>query len=165
MASTIDPTLDGDMTADGRVVQKSELQQQFTAAVTDIDALQAADLLRLHALTNVVTLAELGADKIIIPAVTGKQIVVYSLAILCDGTFTTGTSVEFEDSSATIEVAHVLVADLADNDQWLTVANAEMVLGAGFGTALTVSESMDITETGSHAAGTSITVYVTFKYV
>lgn len=44
MASTIDPTLDSDMTTDGRVVRKSELQQQFTAAVADIDALQGAEL-------------------------------------------------------------------------------------------------------------------------
>lgn len=44
MASTIDPTLDGDTTADGRVVRKSELEQQFQAASDDIDALQGAEL-------------------------------------------------------------------------------------------------------------------------
>lgn len=44
MASTIDPTLNGDMTADGRSVNKSEVQQQFQAAHDDIEALQGVQM-------------------------------------------------------------------------------------------------------------------------
>ena len=55
MASTIDETLAGDTTADGRVVRKSELEEQFLAAHDDIEALQ-------DDLTDAVMAAGTGAD-------------------------------------------------------------------------------------------------------
>lgn len=55
MASTIDPTLNGDMTADGRDVNKSELQQQFQAAADDFEIIEAD-------LTGAVMAAGTGAD-------------------------------------------------------------------------------------------------------
>lgn len=41
MVSTIDPTLGGDTTEDGREVRKAQLQEQFQAAVDEIEVLQA----------------------------------------------------------------------------------------------------------------------------
>ena len=56
--NTIDPTLAGDMTTDGRVVNKSEVQQQFTAAATDVDALGV----EVEALRGVALTAGTGFD-------------------------------------------------------------------------------------------------------
>jgi hypothetical protein len=65
MASTIDPTLDGDMIADGRVVKKSELEQQFDAAVADIDALQGVSL---TAGSGILGIAETFATRTVVTA-------------------------------------------------------------------------------------------------
>ena len=64
MASTIDPTLNGDMTADGRAVNKSELQQQFTAAAADIVDLQGATLTAGAGIAGIETFAS-GDDLIV----------------------------------------------------------------------------------------------------
>ena len=73
MASTIDSTLNGDLTTTGQTVQKAELKQQFDAAVTDIEALQdgtgiatdAVDTANIQdeAVTNA-KLAHMAADTI-----------------------------------------------------------------------------------------------------
>lgn len=60
MASTIDPTLNGDMTADGRVVNKSELQQQFTAAAADIVAIQGGTVTMGSGIDGVAAVAASG---------------------------------------------------------------------------------------------------------
>ena len=158
-ATSIDPTLNGDTTADGRVVNKSELEQQFQAAADDFDALSAATVRYYY---QNVTVAELNAGEELIAGISGKQITVLDFKMIAAGTFTELTSVELEDESATISVASVAAAGLANTNS-VDFDDAACTLGAGFGTPLTANEGLSITKTGTdESTATSVKVYITY---
>ncbi|MCK5602419.1 hypothetical protein KAR91_11130 [Candidatus Pacearchaeota archaeon] len=122
---------------------------------------------RLGAITAQVSvsLAELNAGKVIIPAVTGKQIVVLDFNIVCDGSFAALTSAELEDSSASVNVCSLAQAQMTD-DAVLTKGITGVTLGVGIAEGLTVSESLDITLTGATATtATGLIVVVTYMLV
>ena len=107
------------------------------------------------------TLAEINAGKTIIPAVTGKQIQVLDYIAIAAGTFADTTSVDLQDESAT-NVTALAVADLDD----ATLLPSDGTLGAGFGVPLTVSEALEVVNTGSTATGgTSVRFIVSYKLV
>ena len=112
-----------------------------------------------------VSLVELNADKIIVAAVTGKQILVLDFNIVMDGSFGTLTSAELEDSSGTINVCSMAQAQMTDNAV-LSKDTTGVTMGVGLAEGLTVSESLDITVTGSDAdTATGLTVAVTYMLV
>lgn len=108
------------------------------------------------------TLAEINAGKTIIPAVTGKQIRVVDYVATVAGTFTTTTSVDLQDESAT-NVTALAQADLSDGAILLP---SDGTLGAGFAAPLTSGEALQVVNTGTAAAGgTSITFNVSYLLV
>lgn len=108
------------------------------------------------------TLAEINAGKVLVPAVTGKQIQVTSFAYRMAGTFTTTTSVDLQDTAAQ-KVAVVPVASLVNNT---TVLPLTANVGALFGAPLTVSQSLNVANVGTAAAGgTSITFTVSYVLI
>jgi len=112
-----------------------------------------------------VSLVELNADKIIVAAVTGKQILVLDFNIVMDGSFGTLTSAELEDSSGTINVCSMAQAQMTDNAV-LSKDTTGVTMGVGLAEGLTISESLDITVTGSDAdTATGLTVAVTYMLV
>ena len=106
------------------------------------------------------TLAEVNAGKVIIPAVTGKQIQVTNYSARVAGTFTTTTSVDLRDTTGTI-VAALPVAVLGASTTAVPLAAH---LGAGFGAPLTVSEPLNVAKVGAAAAGGTSIVF-TVSYV
>ena len=112
-----------------------------------------------------VSLAELNAGKTIVAAVVGKQIVVTDFNFVMDGKFEALTSAELEDSSATINVCSLAVAQMADN-AILTKDTTGVTLGVGCGEGITSAEALVITKTGSDATtATGLTVTVTYLLV
>ena len=112
-----------------------------------------------------VSVAELNADKIIVAAVTGKQIVVLDFNVVMDGSFGTLTSAELEDSSGTINVCSMAQAQMTDN-AILSKDTTGVTMGVGLAEGLTISESLDITVTGAAAdTATGLTVAVTYMLV
>lgn len=112
-----------------------------------------------------VTLAELNAGKTIIPAVTGKSIVVLDFNVVCDGAFAALDSAELEDASATVNVCSLAQANMTDNAVLFKGATG-VTPGAGLAEALTVSEALVISKTGSDATtATKLTVAVSYMLV
>jgi hypothetical protein len=108
------------------------------------------------------TLAEINAGKVIVPAVTGKQIQVQNFAYRMSGTFTTTTSVDLQDTAAQ-KVAVVPVASLVNNTTVLPLAAN---VGALFAAPLTVSQPLSVANVGTAAAGgTSITFTVSYTLI
>jgi len=110
-----------------------------------------------------VSLAELNAGKTLIAAVTGSQILVTDVNIVCDGSFGALTSAEIEDSSATVNICSVAQAQMTD-DAVLSKGIAGFTAGVGMGEGVTVSESVVITKTGSNAT-TATGLVVTLHYI
>jgi hypothetical protein len=119
-----------------------------------------------HTQLVTVTQAEINAGKILIPALTGKQIRVLDIDAKVAGNFATGTSVEIEDSNGTPVVAlSYAVAALTDG-AFLEADTANVTIGAGYMADLTSDASLNVTKTGSDfTGGTSITLMIAYQYV
>lgn len=163
------------------VVTGNKVQTQTTGSLVGVALDKAAadgDLIKVLLLENeqsvigsapvvqvatvTASLAEINAGKDIVAAVVGKSIKVVDYVYQVSGTFTTTTSVDLQDESATVVTA-VAVADLGTG---AVRTPADGALGAGFGVALTAAEALRIVNTGAAAAGgTSITVTVSYALV
>lgn len=159
MGSTIEtgmPLDDGDLTS------RAKLRALFAEAIADIEGLQNTTL---RAVTNVVTLAEINAGKIIVPAVAGVTLTPVFFIARVAGTFAVGTSVELEDTNGTpVVVASLAVAQLS-NGAVLFPGETGVTLGAGFGVGLTAGKGLAVTATGTHTTATSITFTVAYLAV
>lgn len=112
----------------------------------------------------VVSLAELNAGKVIIPGVAGKKIRVVDVIARVVGNFTTTTSADLQDESAT----KVLVAAVAALTTGAVIGpySANVSRGAGFGADLAAGEDLVVANVGSAAAGgTSITYTVQYALI
>jgi hypothetical protein len=125
------------------------------------DAIQAHTVQK-HIFNTVVTatLSEINADKIIVPAVTGKKIVPLNYLITVNGTFTTGTDIKLQDDNdVPVVVVTALTAALGDGDKISSQAViADVTDGPGFQGELTASKNLKLVANGEFDGGTSIRV-------
>lgn len=130
-----------------------------------IMAPEAVDARTVFSVRNTVTLAEINAGKVIVPAVTGKKVRVLNYIARVSGGFAATTSVDLQSSTTGTKVTALAVAGLT-NGAVLQPTSSNTTLGAGFGADLEVSEGLKVANTGSAATtGTSITYTVTYQYV
>lgn len=117
----------------------------------------------LKSVVNTVTLAELNAGKTILADLAGRTVKPVAFTITVSGDFTTGTSIEIEDTNGTpIVIASVAQAGLTDGAV-IKEDETNTTVGAGFLGSLTAGKGIAVTKTGSDfAGGTSITVKVDY---
>lgn len=109
------------------------------------------------------TVAEINAGKVLVPAVSGKTIVVTDFAARVNGTFTTATSVDVEDTSATVSVQSLAIAQVVDAAV-LQDADTGVTRGAGMFGSITLGEALQVIKKGSDAAGgTDIEFFITYS--
>lgn len=114
-------------------------------------------------ITNVVTLAEINAGKILVPVPAGKKAIVTNFVARVIGAFTTGTSVDLLVGAT--NVASLAQAQLT-NGAVLTPNSAGVTLGAGFGAAGVDDGDITVAKTGANfAGGTSVTFTVTYALI
>lgn len=112
------------------------------------------------------TMAEVNAGKVIVPAITGKQILVTGYLMIIAGSFNTLTDVRLQSSNATpVVVVTALLAAIPDAAKISSDAVISNVTdGAGFMVALGSGDSLKLVKTGSAATtGTSIKVRVRYQ--
>jgi hypothetical protein len=112
------------------------------------------------------TMAEVNAGKVIVPAITGKQILVTGYLMIIAGSFNTLTDVRLQSSNATpVVVVTALLAAIPDAAKISSDAVISNVTdGAGFMVALGAGDSLKLVKTGSAATtGTSIKVRVRYQ--
>lgn len=116
--------------------------------------------------TSVVTLAQLNAGKILIPAVTGKKIHVVGFAARVIGNMAAATSFDItDDNSSPVAIQSIAVAAATDG-AYLTDGTTSVTRGAGYFGDCTVSKNVQIKTVGSAATtGTSITVDLLYRLV
>lgn len=138
----------------------------ITSGAVTIAELASASVSQVNTAIVTATLAEINAGKILIPAVTGKQIKVVGFELLVSGTFATGTSIEIEDDETTpVVTASIAVAALSDGAS-IFPNTANVTLGAGYLAASTVSKNIKVTITGSDfTGGTSIIFKLQYQLV
>jgi len=130
-----------------------------------LDLVGSEDLGLAKSVQVAVSLAEVNAGKTIIPAVTGKQILVLDFNFVMDGSFAAVTSVELEDSSATVNVCSLAQAQMTD-DAVLSKDTTGVTMGVGLAEGITVSEALVLTKTGLDATtATGLTVAITYMLV
>lgn len=109
------------------------------------------------------TLEEINTGKVLVAGVAGKAITVTNFAARVNGNFTTNTSVDIQDESAT-KVAVLTQADLDTDVVLIPVGGASGNVGAGFAAPLAIGEDLVVANVGDPAAGgTSITFTITYK--
>lgn len=125
----------------------------------------AASSTASRTLNATVTLAQINAGAILIPAVAGKQILVTNFVERVTGAFATGTSVNLQSGTTSVIVESTAEAGLT-NGAVLVPGSANVTLGAGFGTLLPVGESLNVANIGApQTVGTSIQYDVTYVLV
>ena len=117
--------------------------------------------------TDTVTLAQINAGKILVPAIDGKQILVTGYEITSVGGFADGTNVLIQDTATTpVVVVTALTAALTDGAKIASGAVIENVTdGAGYRAALTASKAVQIKATGTMTTATSLKVVLRYKIV
>lgn len=121
----------------------------------------------VYGITNVVTLAQLNAGKILIPAVTGKKIHVVGFAARCGaGNMAAATSFDItDDNSSPVAIQSIAVAAATAN-AYLVDGTANVTRGAGYFGDCTVSKNVIIKTVGDAATtGKSITVDLLYRLV
>ena len=112
-----------------------------------------------------VSLVELNAGKTLIAAVTGKQIFVSDINVVCDGAFAAVTSADIKSITTSVAIFSTAVAQMGDNAILFKGATG-VTLGAGFGEALPVSEGITIIKNGADATtATKLTVSITYMLI
>jgi hypothetical protein len=117
----------------------------------------------INTVTKTVTLAQLNAGHVLVPAYGACKYRVVGFLILPNGTFTTATDVRLSDTAGTpVDIATIAIADVVDNAQ-LGEDDPLAVLGAGWAAPLTGGKGIQIRKTGSAAAG-GTNILVTLQY-
>jgi hypothetical protein len=120
----------------------------------------------LLAVDVTVTLAELNAGKVIIPAIPGRTIKVWQYFIQSTGAFAAATDVRLQDSAVSpVVITTALIAALTNGAKISSeVVVANVTDGAGFTGSLTLGKGVSIAKTGSAATtGTSLRVKIYFS--
>lgn len=135
MASTIDSTLGGDMTKDGRAIDKANLQAAFDAAIVDIEALQAStpSAFPVPVADGGTGAATLTDGGILLGSGTGA---VTAMAVLADGEIVVGDGTTdptalaaFTSSTGTLKHENGgIEADIS------AIADGGLLVGTGAGT-------------------------------
>jgi hypothetical protein len=159
--TAIDAVASGDIFA-AADVSASNVAKKVTVAQLDTYLDSRIDAFRPRTLKAEVSLAELNAGKTILAADATKKITVTDFNVVCDGSFTTLTSAEFEDTLGPVVVASFAQAFMTDGTA-LFKGHSGCTLSSGFGVSLTSGAGLAITKTGSTAAGgTKLTVTATY---
>lgn len=110
------------------------------------------------------TLAELNTGKRLIDGVSGRYLRIVDIEALCDGTFTTATSVDVVGSSG-VPIMTYAIAALVNQRlcKHLSVLSPLIVKGVGLGFNLAAGESVDVGVTGAAIAGGSRILFL-IKY-
>jgi hypothetical protein len=121
----------------------------------------------VYGITSVVTLAELNAGKILIPAVTGKKIHVVGFAARCGaGNMAVATSFDITDDNGTAVPIQSIAVAAATANAYLVDGTTNVTRGAGYFGDCTVSKNVIIKTVGSAATtGASITVDLLYRLV
>ncbi len=111
-----------------------------------------------------VTLAELNAGKVLIPAVAGRVLKPVDFFIRFNGAFTTATDIRLSDTAdSPVDIVTIAIAQ-ATNGAVHTRSKGTNTLGAGFLANLTAGKGIQIRKTGSDAeGGTDILVQITYR--
>lgn len=121
----------------------------------------------VYSVSSVVTLAELNAGKILIPAVTGKKIHVVGFAARCGaGNMAAATSFDIADDNGTAVPIQSIAVAAATANAYLVDGTTNVTRGAGYFGDCTVSKNVIIKTVGDAATtGASITVDLLYKLV
>lgn len=151
---------------DGDLIRVYILTPATTSPETIADIAGLQDVLDVTVRTARVTatLAEINAGKTIVAGVAGKKIRVVGYVARVSGNFTTTTSVDLQDESAT-KVTALGVAGLTTG-AILQPSSANTTLGAGFAADLATGEDLVVANVGTAAGGgTSITFTVQYALI
>lgn len=120
---------------------------------------------RLRTEIAVVTLAQLNAGHVILPAVPGRQYQLTDFFIKFNGTFTTATDIRLSTTEGSpTDIATILIANAGDNVVHRPGVGTHTLNDAAFAVALAAGAGIQIRKTGSSAAGgTDITVVLTYR--
>lgn len=117
--------------------------------------------------TGTVTLAEIVAGKVLIPAVAGRSIKPLRYFVSVSGSFAAGTSVILQDTnSSPVVITTMAVAALTDGSKISSeVAVDNVTDGAGLRAALTAGKGIAIPADAAMTTGTSIFVSIDYMLV
>lgn len=117
----------------------------------------------VYAVTKTVTLAQLNAGAVLLPAAAGITLTVLSVVIIPLVTFTTATDIRLSDTTGTpVDVVTIPIASVT-NGAFISTGLAGNTLGT-LGLPLTANQGLQLRKTGSSAAGgTSLLVMVHYK--
>ena len=111
----------------------------------------------------VVSLVELNAGKVLIPAVIGKQIVINDITVRCSGSFGDLTTAVIESIHASPTAIFTMAQANMTNNAVLFKGATGVTLGDGFGTSLTTGQGVRIVKTGEPAT-TATGMFVSINY-
>lgn len=139
------------------------VQNDKIESVTADQILLSAPVVRVAVVTA--TLAEINAGKVIVPALSGKSIVVTDFAARVSGNFTATTSVDLQATTTTATKVQVCAVAALTDAAVLKDGTANVTRGAAMYGSAPAGESISVANVGTAAAGgTSITFYVTYHY-
>lgn len=117
----------------------------------------------IQAVTKTVTLAQLNAGHVLVPAFGAVQFRVVNFVMLLNGTFLTSTDIRISDTAATpVDVATLAIAQAVDNAQ-LTPDSTGITLNAGWAAKLTAGKGIQLRQTGTAATG-GTDILITVEY-
>lgn len=117
----------------------------------------------INTVTKTVTLAQLNAGHVLVPAYGACKFRVVGFTLLLNGTFITATDIRISDTAGTpVDIATLAIAQAVDNAQ-LGPDSTGITLNAGWAASLTGGKGIQIRKTGSAAAG-GTDILVTLQY-
>lgn len=112
-----------------------------------------------------VTLAQLNAGLVIVPADASRTIIPTALRLAVTGAFTGLTDLRVSDTSAgPVDIFTVAQAQLTDGAVLTSTGGAGITLGAGFLASLTAGAGVQVRKTGPAAVG-GTSVQVMLRYI
>lgn len=134
------------------------------STVSDLSTIGGPIADMTYTLTANVTTAQINAGTTILAEATGKVITVVGVLAISHGAFAACTDVRLCDTTGTpVEIMTIPVASLTDGAV-INEASSNIVMGAGFFTALASGKGLKVRKTGSTATtGTSIDFIVRYK--